>query len=206
MSTAPLPKRKRVTPVEYLAIERAAEFKSELIDGEMVAMAGGTRRHSRIAVNLVSQLDEHFRGSPREVFNSDMRVKVSSSGLYTYPDVSVACAPIEFEDANEDTLLNPRILIEVLSKSTENRDRGWKFEHYFDLPSVMDYVLVSQDRPFVEHFVRRADGRRMFEFVKGIEETLQLAAVDCSLALKDIYRGVQFGPEQQDEQSPAESD
>lgn len=204
MSTAPLPKKKRLMPAEYLVIERAAEFKSELIDGEMVAMAGGSRRHNRISVNLISRLDERFRGSPCEVFSSDMRVKITAGGLYTYPDVSVACAPIEFEDANEDTLLNPRVLIEVLSKSTVNRDRGWKFEHYFDLPSLVDYVLVSQDRPFVEHFVRRADGQRMFEFVKGTEETLQFAAVECSLALQDIYRGVQFGTEEPDEHLPVD--
>jgi Uma2 family endonuclease len=213
MSTAPTPER-RITPEEYLAIERAAKFKSEYFNGRMYplhpdepgdltrdgisAMAGGTRRHNRICVNPTSHLSTAFRGSPCEVFNSDMRVRVASAGLFTYPDLSAACGNIEFSDETEDVLLNPCVLVEVVSRSTEHRDRGWKFHNYFSIGSLVDYLLVSQDKPFVEHFVRRADGTRMFEFVEGLDATLQLAAVDVAIPLREIYLGVEFGPEEGD--------
>src|SRR5947199_9772162 len=121
MSSVPT---KLLTPAEYLARERAAEFKSEFYKGEMFAMSGANRRHVRICVNLTRRLDERLEGSACEAFTSDMRVKVTATGLYTYPDASIACGGAQFEDAEVDVLLNPKVIFEVLSKSTERRDRG----------------------------------------------------------------------------------
>jgi Uma2 family endonuclease len=191
MSTVPT---QRLTPAEYLARERAAEFKSEFYKGEMFAMAGANNRHVRICVNLIVRLEGLLRDSGCQVFNSDMRVKVSRSIFYTYPDVTIACGP-QFEDETQDVLLNPCVIIEVLSKSTERRDRGWKFHNYWNIPSLVDYVLVSQDRPLVEQFVHREDGNWLLRHFEGLDETLGFAAVDCSILLRDIYREIAFGPD-----------
>ena len=127
MSTAP---NSRLTPAEYLAIERAAETRSEYFDGEMFAMSGASRAHNRISGNLLRRIDEQFDERPCEVFMSDMRVKVDSVGLYTYPDIVATCEKPTFEDEVVDTLLNPQVIVEVLFKSTEGYDRGKKFEYY----------------------------------------------------------------------------
>src|SRR5258707_11211141 len=139
MSAAP---QKRYTPQEYLALERAAPFKSEYYRGEIFAMAGATRQHCRIGANLVARVDEQLRSTPCEAFGSDLRVRVLPTGLYTYPDVTVACGELEFEDRAGDTLLNPKAIFEVLSESTEAYDRGKKFDHYRHIPSLTEYVLV----------------------------------------------------------------
>lgn len=193
MSTVPT---KLLTPAEYLARERAAEFKSEFYRGEMFAMSGANQRHVRICVNLTGCLNDGLRNSACEVFNSDMRVKVTPSGLYTYPDASIACRDLQFEDAKKDILLNPRVIFEVLSKSAERRDRGWKFDHYCKLPSLIEYVLVSQEQALVEHFIRQPDGNWILERIKDLDASLQLAVAEVSLPLGEIYRGVEFGPEE----------
>ena len=144
-----------LTPEEYLARERRAETKSEYLRGEVFAMAGASRAHNLIASNAAGELRQQLRDRPCEVYPSDMRVKVSPSGLYTYPDVTVVCGEPQFEDAEVDTLLNPKVLVEVLSPSTADYDRGGKFTHYRRLPSLQEYVLISQDRPLVEHYVAR---------------------------------------------------
>jgi Uma2 family endonuclease len=193
MSTAP---SRPLTPAEYLARERAAEFKSEFYRGEMFAMAGANRRHVRICMNLTSGLHERSPGSKCEAFNSDIRVKVSETGLYTYPDASISCGDIQFEDGTQDVLLNPKVIFEVLSKSTERRDRGWKFDQYTRLPSMIEYVLVSQEQLLVERFVRQPDGNWMLERLNDLNSSLNLESVGIKLGLHEIYSDVEFGPEE----------
>jgi Uma2 family endonuclease len=143
MSTA---EKRFISPDEYLTIERASEIRHEYYNGEMFAMSGASRAHNLIATNIVASLRSQFAGRDCEVYQSDMRVKVDRKGLYTYPDVVAACEGPKFEDDEFDTLINPRVIVEVLSKSTEDNDRGTKFEMYRRLASLQDYVLVSQDK------------------------------------------------------------
>ena len=189
MTAVPRPK---LTPAEYLARERRAEFKSEYLNGETFAMAGASYAHNLIKDNLVAELSTRLRGGPCRTLSSDMRVKVSRTGLYTYPDVLVLCGPPEFEDNERDTLLNPRVVIEVLSYSTEKYDRGAKFRHYQQVPSLQEYVLVSQDEPVVEHFARRPDGTWVLTTAAGLDGELTLATVPARVPLAAVYAGVTF--------------
>src|SRR5437763_16888924 len=174
MSAAPRP---RLTPEQYLAIERKAEFRSEYYDGEMFAMAGVSKEHSRVKENLIGELYARLKGSPCRTHSSDMRVKVSRTGLYTYPDIVITCGEERYEDVEVDTLLNPQVVIEVLSDSTEKYDRGKKFRHYQQIDSFREYVLVSQHEPVVERFVRQADGSWATTFVEGLDREFAFATV-----------------------------
>lgn len=178
------------TPAEYLARERLAETKSEYLNGEIIAMSGASRRHNLIVGNLGSELNQQLRRRPCETYIGDMRVRVTATGLYTYPDVVVACPPIEFEDAEVDTLLNPVVIVEVLSPSTEAYDRGARFRQYRRLESLKEYVLVSQDAPRIERYVRQGDLWVLSE-VSGLDAELALETIACSVRLADIYDKVQ---------------
>lgn len=173
------------TPEEYLAWERKAPERHEFLHGEVFAMAGAKRRHNLLALNLAAELRDALRQRKCEVYPSDMRVKVSATGLYTYPDASVACPP-RFEDADEDTLLNPVVLIEVLSTSTASYDRGEKFENYRTIPSFKEYVLVSTHKVLVEHFLRQADNSWLMR-ERRAGERLELASIGCAIAVDEIY-------------------
>jgi Uma2 family endonuclease len=179
----------RVSPEEYLAMERKAEFKSEYFDGYLYAMAGASAEHNRLALDLATELNARLRGGPCEVFNSDLRVLVNPSGLYTYPDLVAVCGGPEFEDGRKDTLLNPTLIVEVLSPSTESYDRGEKFAQYRQLPSLREYVLVSQDRVAVERFARKGDQWILTSFDKR-DAVVELASVGCEIPLAEIYRRV----------------
>jgi Uma2 family endonuclease len=182
-----------LTPEQYLEIERKAEFKSEYYNGEMFAMAGVSLRHSLIATNLIASLHQQFRGRPCQVHSSDLRVHVVATGLYTYPDVSALCGQPRFVDERApDTLLNPTVLVEVLSPSTEGYDRGRKFEHYKSIESLAQYVLVATDRLHVDVFTRQADGSWVVRSADQRESTLQLESIGCKLALTDVYDKVEF--------------
>ena len=196
MSTA-LQRQPFVTPDEYLALERTSDERHEYFEGQIFAMAGASGRHNLICTSLIAAAVPRLRPHGCKVFGSDMKVLVPTTGLFTYPDTSIVCGEVEYRGPTQDVLLNPCVLIEVLSKSTETRDRGWKFQNYWILPSLVDYVLVSQEKPLIEHYVRRPEGNWMFEFVDGLEATLQLAAVDCQIPLREIYLDVQFGPEEE---------
>lgn len=186
-----VPKRK-LTAADYLRIERAAEFKSEFYDGEMFAMAGASREHTFVKDNLVGELHARLKGGPCRAVSSDMRVKVSATGLYTYPDVVILCGQPEFEDANGDVLLNPQIVIEVLSDSTEKYDRGAKFRQYQQIPSLREYVLVAQDQPLVERFTRQPGGGWLLTAAEGLDAELVLDSVPARVPLADVYAGVTF--------------
>jgi Uma2 family endonuclease len=188
MSTLPQP---RLTPAEYLARERKTEHKSEYLKGEIYAMTGASRSHNRIALNVAGELRTQLRERPCEAFIADMRIKVNPTGLYTYPDVAVVCGEPEFEDRELDTLLNPTVIVEVLSESTEAYDRGEKFAHYRRLESVAEYVLIAQDRIRIERFVRDGEQWILTE-VSDPAGVLMLEAIACRLELRDIYERVEF--------------
>ena len=181
-----------LTPQQYLALERASEERSEYLDGEMVAMTGVSRNHALIAVNLGRELSSQLLDRPCEVYASDLRVQVSPTGLYTYPDVVVVCGEPRFEDEQLDTLLNPTVLIEVLSPTTESYDRGKKFEHYRTLDSLAEYLLVSQDHPRIERYLRQNDGLWLFGDAAGLDAVLTLPSIGCDLRLAGVYAKVRF--------------
>jgi Uma2 family endonuclease len=176
-----------VSPEEYLRLERLSEYKSEYLHGEIFAMTGASRKHNLIAVNTASSLSQQLRGRPCEVYASDMRVKVVASGLYTNPDIVVVCGEPKFEDDYLDTLLNPTVLFEILSKSTERYDRIAKSDYYRTLESLTEHLLVAQDEVRVEHYARQADGQWSLSDLRSIAAVVELESIGCSLALRDVY-------------------
>ncbi|MEZ6086553.1 MAG: Uma2 family endonuclease [Pirellulaceae bacterium] len=189
MSSVPKP---YISEAEYLRREREAEYKSQYFQGEMFAMAGASRRHNKIVGNTVTALNIALRDRSCDVYPSDMRVKVSSSGLYTYPDVSVTCENPTFEDDQADTLVNPRLIVEVLSDSTEAYDRGRKFEQYRQIASLEHYLLIAQDRVHIELYSRQDLGSWVLSEYGSPDEVISLAALDCELTVADIYLKVDF--------------
>jgi Uma2 family endonuclease len=182
-----------LSPEAYLAIEREAETRSEYLHGEMFAMSGGSRQHNLIVTNAVRELSLQLKRRPCEVYSNDQRVRIPETGLYTYPDIVVVCGEPRFEDESVDTLLNPVLLVEVLSPTTEAYDRGKKFESYRTIASLAEYVLVSQQEPRVEQFLRQEDGHWLFTATAGLESSISLASVQCELALEEIYDKVALG-------------
>jgi Uma2 family endonuclease len=181
-------RRKRsVTPEQYLAMERKAETKSEYWNGEIYAMAGASRSHSVIVANVIISIGSRLRGRPCTVYPSDMRVMVAPTKLYTYPDVSVVCGQSRFEDKREDSLLNPSVIVEVLSPSTEAYDRGEKFANYRAMESLTDYLLIAQDHPAIEHYVRQADDKWLLSTYRGLETVVTIESIGCQLSLADVY-------------------
>ena len=180
-----------LTPEQYLEIERKAEFKSEYYNGEMFAMAGGREPHNLIMMNIGIALGRQLQSRGCRVYGSDMRVHVPATGLYTYPDVAALCGPPELQDAVRDTLLNPVLIVEVLSPSTEAYDRGRKFEHYRSIDSLRHYVLVSSDRVHIDLYTFR-DGRWTLSSAGELEAKLELDDIGCHLALADVYVNVEF--------------
>ena len=195
MSAVPKP---FLNPQEYLSRERRAETKSEYLRGEMFAMSGASREHNLIVGNVSRELGQQLRQRPCEVYQADMRVKVSSTGLYTYPDVTVVCGEPQFEDGEVDTLLNPTVLVEVLSPSTADYDRGGKFAHYRRLASLQEYVLISQDRPLVEHYVRQDSDQWLLTEQRGLEDMLVLPSIGCQIPLAEIYLKIRFAPTEEE--------
>ena len=181
-----------LSPEEYLAVERLSEFRSEYLEGEMFAMAGGSRRHNLIVTNIVRELSTQLRRRACEVYSNDQRVHIPATGLYTYPDIVVVCGEPRFEDESFDTLLNPKLLIEVLSPTSEAYDRGKKFEHYRTIDSLSEYVLVAQDEPRVEQYLRQEDGRWLFTAAAGLEASLALPSIQCELSLAEVYEKVEI--------------
>jgi Uma2 family endonuclease len=183
---------RRLSPQEYLAIERRASTKSEYYRDEMFAMSGASKEHVVISGNIHALLWNQFRGRKCQVYGSDMRVKVEASGLYTYPDVSATCDTPRFDDEHLDTLLNPRVLVEVLSPTTAGYDRGEKFELYRKLESLQEYLVVAQDRVFVEHHVRQSDGSWKLNDYGVASDIVTLASIQCQLPLADVYDKVEL--------------
>jgi len=179
-----------ITPEEYLALERKAEYKSEYVDGVMYAMAGGSPEHNLIASNVLAEIHFQLKSSPCQVYNSDMKVRVPSLRKFHYPDVTVVCDKPQFGDDERDVLLNPLLLVEVLSENTAAFDRGKKFQYYQEIESFQEYLLVAQDEPVVERFVKQTDGSWIYTKVEGLDKSVELVTIDCRLGLTDIYAKV----------------
>ncbi|HUQ93699.1 MAG TPA: Uma2 family endonuclease [Bryobacteraceae bacterium] len=181
-----------LTPEEYLAIERDAAAKSQYWDGRMFAMAGGSHQHNRIQINLAAELRNVLKTSTCEPAGPDLRLWVSARGMYTYPDVMVLSRQPEYLDERRDTVSNPAVILEVLSRSTEAYDRGAKFAGYRTLPSLQEYVLVAQTEARVERFRRMSGDRWILTELTGIEGSLQLESVPCLIPMAEIYSRVEF--------------
>ncbi len=192
MSTAA--SRKLYSPQEYLDFERQAKLKHEYRDGAIHAMSGASRGHCLIATNLAREVSQGLKGKPCETYPGAMRVYTPATGRYTYPDLVVACGSPAFQDGHVDTLLNPTLVVEILSPSTEAYDRGEKFDRYREIPSLREYVLVRQDRVLVERFTL-ADGGWVVGRSTRLDETLRLLSVGCDVPLGEVYARVDLAGE-----------
>lgn len=181
-----------VSYAEYLRLEAAGDAKHEWLDGVVYVMAGGTLEHSALAASIIALLTVALRGRPGRVFTSDARVRVRATGLGTYPDASVASGSIEHDPDDTDALANPLVLVEVLSDSTEDWDRGSKFAHYRRIPLLRDHVLIGQHESAVEHHHRNADGTWTTRDL-GPGDVLRLTGVEAEIAVDEIYRDPMAG-------------
>jgi len=196
------------TVAEYLEFERQSPERHEFYRGEMFLMTGASRWHNLVVTNLCREVSQKLKDRPCRVYPSDLRVHAGDCGLYTYPDVTIVCGEEEYLDDHQDTLLNPLVLIEVLSDSTEKYDRGRKFEMYRTIDSLRAYVLVSQDRALVELYELQDDRCWKFSVASGLDEDISIDSLQIELALAEIYDKVEFPPPEpvEDDEKPADSD
>lgn len=188
-----IPKEKNtMTPEEYLDFEANSEIRHEYFNGEIFAMVGAKKNHNRINTNISRVLGNQLFDRPCDVFSSDMRVKIEKIEKYTYPDITVACDKVEFLEDELDSLLNPVVIIEILSDSTESYDRGLKFTHYRLIESLQEYILVSQYRCQVEKFQRDKDGIWLYSSMDNMEHSVIIESIQCEVSLSDIYHRVEF--------------
>ncbi len=180
------------TPEEYLELERQAEYKSEYYKGEIFAMAGASPRHNLLTANIVGELRAKLKGKPGAVVSADLLVKTSKTGLHTYPDVVVVCGKPTLDEKEKRILLNPTIIVEVLSQSTKDYDRGGKFEAYREIESFTEYILVAQERFHVEHFAKQSDGSWVMRETDSFEDSIKLQTLDSELSLQEIYYNFDF--------------
>ncbi len=186
------PAEQRFTLKEYLALERRAECKHEFIDGQIVAMTGASANHNQIAMNVGVSLYLQLGDKPCRVFQSDMRVQVDPARFYTYPDLVVVCGEEQYGDGELDMLLNPTLIVEILSPSTEAYDRGEKFRRYRSVGSLQEYVLIAQDRPHVERFMGQSGGDWVLSEFEELDTGVDLKSIGCQLLMSDVYRRVSF--------------
>ena len=180
----------KMSAEEYLAWERTQPERHEYFGGEVFSQAGGTRRHSLIGSNVVGEIQHRLKGHHCEAHGSDMKIHVEATGYYAYPDVSVVCPPVQGN--SDDVITNPVLIVEVLSPRTADFDRGTKFEHYRQIPSLKEYLIFWQDEPRVEQHTRTADGLWLLRDVKGLNESLNVISIHASLPLRDAYQKVDF--------------
>jgi Uma2 family endonuclease len=199
--------KRRYTVADYLRMEQDSEQKHEYRDGEVLCMAGGTANHSLIIVNILAELRNRLKGKRCRPYDSNLRVGIPRTVLYTYPDVSVFCGDLQPDptDRSGQTVTNPRVIIEVLSESTEGYDRGEKFNRYRQIDSLEEYVLVAQNEPSIQIFLRQSGGAWLFTPVAGMEAVAKLRSIDVELPLSEVYAGVEFPPppKPEDEAAPA---
>lgn len=195
-----------MSPIEYLAFERQALERHELHAGQLVAMSGASREHNVVCLNIGGELRAQLKGRECEAYVSDMRVATFGGNNYYYPDVAVTCGGPEVEDRHGDTLLNPTLLIEVLSPSTESLDRGVKFQSYRKIPSLQQYLLVSQTAPHIEVFTRTSDTSWSLTEYVGLEAVVPLSSIGCQLSLREIYDRISFADADPSHGAPLISD
>jgi Uma2 family endonuclease len=179
-----------LTEEQYLRIEREATYRSEFVGGEMFAMPGGTPKHSMLAINTASEFRAQLRGKRCRVLSSDMRMRTPASGTHLYPDVSVVCGPVQLYQDSTDMMVNPALIVEVLSPSSVNYDRGVKFELYREFSSLHDYLVVHQNAIYIEHWSRQPDSSWLLREYKGEDARVPLPGIECELHLGSIYDGV----------------
>ena len=184
--------QKLISLLEYQAMDAASELKNEYFRGEVFAMAGGTPEHSLICANFIREAGNALKDKPCVVYTSDLRVKVDATGLYTYPDSSIICGELLRDELVSNTALNPSVIVEVLSESTETYDRGRKSSHYRQIESLQELVLISQDRVSVECYVRKPQGHWLLRESLQLDDSLLLESVGIEIALREIYRGTAF--------------
>ena len=189
-----LPKKRKYTPAEYLALEEKAEFRSEYENGEIVAMAGGSLNHARI-IGDIDRLFGSKLSEDCESITTEVKIRVEDYRKFYYPDVFVFCGEPVFYKKRSDTIVNPILIVEVLSDGTEAKDRGKKMLAYRTLESLREYVLVSQNKPIVEQYIKNADGNWIHKVTIGLESFVKFESVDVKLSLKEIYRRVKFETE-----------
>jgi len=189
-----LPRSPHHSVDEYLARERESVTRHEYLDGHIYNMAGESLQHSRIRINLAVEIGSQLRGRECEALSPNMKVKAGDSGLFSYPDLTIVCGKPVFLDSHKDVLLNPVVIFEVLSPTTEAYDRGEKFFRYRNfIDTLADYLLVSQHRPLVEHFVRQPDGGQwLYVPVEGLSSNLLVRSIGCRIELSEIYARVDF--------------
>jgi len=183
----------KLTAEEFLAGERVAETKHKYLNGEVYAMAGASREHNVISGNVIRHLGNLLVGKPCEVYPSDMRLQVAETGLFTHPDIMVVCDKPVFVDDEVDTLLNPKLIVEVLSPTTEANDRGWKWAHYRQLRSLAEYILIPQDDYRVEQYSRQADDSWLYREYRGLNDSLRIPLFGCEIPLSDIFYRIELG-------------
>jgi Uma2 family endonuclease len=185
--------KRRYTLAEYQALEQDSEAKHEYFQGEIFAMAGASIRHNEICGNLYHALRKTLQGHPCRSYLSDQRFSIRPAGLYTYADTTVICGPLQVDERDSEAIVNPQVIFEVLSPSTENYDRGKKWEFYQQLDSLREYVLVSQDEPKITRYFLDKDGGWHYSLITGLDQTLHLKSLDCDMKMAEIYDNVQFG-------------
>ena len=183
------------TPEEYLEFEREADVRHEFLDGEIYAMAGESLSHSRVCINLGGESRAKLKGKLCEALSPNMKVRTSTASLFSYPDLTIVCGEPQFHDKKKDVLTNPKVIFEVLSPSTADYDRTKKFLRYrMGNETLTDYILVSQDYCFVEHFRKQADGNWIYQSLSEISDVLQIETIECELSLQEIYDRVELKP------------
>ncbi len=186
------PALKRISPTEYIELDRAAATRSEYFFGEVIAMSGGSLNHSLIGMNIGREAGSSLEGRPCLVLNPDMRVR-TATGVYTYPDVTIVCGKPQLEDDRKDVLLNPLVIFEVLSPSTANYDRGAKFDNYRSILSLQTYVIVAQDQPAIDCYHRQPDNRGwLLTIARGLDAVIQIPAANFDLSLSRVYANVEL--------------
>ena len=191
-----------ISPEDYLVFERQSDERHEYDNGRIQAMAGESLSHSRINVNVAGEFHTRLKGKRCEALSPNMKVAVTQAGKYYYPDLSVVCDAPLFHDDRRDVLLNPTVIIEVLSPSTEKRDLSEKQLYYLQIPSLTDYVIIAQDRPLIRHYTRLADGQWLFTVMDDLSQSLTIKSLACTLPLADIYDRIEFASHAPDAAPP----
>ncbi len=195
MGLAKLKSAKFYTPEDYLEFERESDSRHEFLDGEIYAMAGESLSHSRVCMNLAREIGNKLKGKSCEALSPNMKVRTTTASLFSYPDLTIVCGEPQFHDRKKDVLTNPKVIFEVLSPSTADYDRTTKFQRYrMGNETLTDYILVSQDYCFVEHFSKQADGNWIYQSLSELSDFLRIMTIDCELSLEEIYDRVELKP------------